>query len=304
MKSPTTLALGLSLFLPLTACGDSVAEVDTTPPASAKDAAERMFSAVQAQELGNVWALMPASYQKDVEGILSTLSTKVDKDVYNKSMATLGTLVSTLRDKQPMIVDLIKQQAEGQMPEGTDIGKIVTVATDFLDGIVGSDRLATTEKLGSLDIGPFLNETGQKIIPAMIAMGELSGAQTKDPEILAMLKGDTKVQVTEVSSDGDKAEIEIDIGGKKETAKMVKVGDRWVPAEMQSDWTNEMAKLRKEIEGMPAMDAQQKAQFETIIGMVDKLLADLGEAESGEELMEIVQASPIMQKVGPLMRGF
>jgi len=294
--------LALVACLPFAACGgdSGAAAVITTPPAGPKDAVTRMFTAIEKQELGNVWALLPEQHQKDVKGLLSTLSTKVDAEVYNKSMATMKNLVSTLQEKKGMILEIAKQEAGANLPPGTDLDGMMTSIINLADGLVGSDRLATTEKLGSLDVGAFLNETGKKVLPALIDIAKMQGGKDSE-QALAFLTGTSKVKVEEKEVKGDHAVVAITMpDGKPEEVHLVKVGDHWLPEEMQADWGKMMAEAKSELEAMPKMDAQQKMQAEQILGMLDALIKDAKEAESAEELMETVQRSPVM---GMLMGG-
>ena len=93
MKVKNALLLGASAFtLTFTSCGEDKAEaakgIDKTK-LSAVDAVTNWKADHNSGQIASLWDSLPASYQSDVEGIVHTVGSKIDQELYNEALSTL-----------------------------------------------------------------------------------------------------------------------------------------------------------------------------------------------------------------------
>jgi len=156
----TTLTLLTTLCL-LTACGDSAPSVPDTPDGTVKAVADGLAN----NNPRVVWAAMPESWQKDVDGVVDSFADAVDTEIYDKSFALISKLGDVLKNKKSLILELAKdEQAGRQLP--LDASKIETnydAVVSMVNTIAKSD-LAKKDSLKSMNIGKFLGSTGASIM--------------------------------------------------------------------------------------------------------------------------------------------
>jgi hypothetical protein len=88
---------------------------------------------------------------------------------------------------------------------------------------------------------------------------------------------DVKVKVVKV--EGDKAELEVTMGGETKPAKMTKVEGRWIPSELADDWKKNMAEAKADIEKSMGEMAADKPKT---MAQMNQVLDALTKAEAGD----------------------
>ncbi|MBL7222858.1 MAG: hypothetical protein ISS72_03300 [Candidatus Brocadiae bacterium] len=246
-----------------------------------------------------LWTAMPASYQKDVTGLVRDFAGKVDADIYDKGWGLAKKLVKVLSEKRSFILG-----SPALAQAGIDKAK----AEAQYDAIVGAlDALASSEVssiagLKSVDVGSFLRTTGAKLMAAASKASALTKKDEYNKEFVADMKG-MKAEVESV--DGDTAKVKITHAGasKPKTAEFVKVEGRWVPKEMADGWAEAMADAKKGLAKMSgeAM-AKQKPQILAMMGAAEPMLDLLLKADSQEKFDQAIGQTMGMV-MGAMMGG-
>lgn len=277
-------------------CGDGggSVKVPDTPDGTVKAVAEGL-AAGKPQIL---WAAMPASYQKDVDGLVKDFAANMDAELYDKGWALAGKLVSVLKKQKAFIVASPMMAQAKLDPKKVEAKLDSTVA--LLDAITSSE-LSTIAKLKTLDIGKFLAGTGGKVMAAAKELSELTPGDEYNKEFIAGLKG-LKVEVVETAADS--ATLNITPGGesaKKE--KFVKVEGKWVPEEMATDWKEAMAEAKKSLASMTKEGmAEAKPMVMGVMAAVDTTLDQLLAADSQAKFDEAA-GTAMMSIMGAMMGG-
>ena len=286
MKHIIASSLVASSFL-FTSCGDkkvveseagaAVAEAvaETTPV----EAAQNWQKDLTGGQVSNLWSSLSADYQSDLNKLANNLGDKVDSEVYNEAMTTLGSVSNLLKSKKTMILEILKDNA----PEGKedDLAKIEQ-SYDSIVGIISTIATSdakTTEGLKSMDLGKLL--------------GDLQG-HTKELSKLSSLAGDKfkkfqEVKFSLVSESGDSAAINVTSEGNDKEVKLIKKDGNWLPEDMVSKWPEMMEEANKAIAEIGDMKPEQKQQALMGLMMLKSTVQSLEKAKTKEDMMQTVQ---------------
>ena len=253
------------------------------------------------QQLGDAWQLLPAEYRNDVSGLAAALSQKVDPEVYGQGVSTLTGIVGLLRDKNGIIADLAKQQM-GPMGNSLNVSAAIQSITAVLGALTESKHLQSTEALGNIDLEAFAQDAGRALIPAMIDIAKAAD-DDQSKQMLAFFDGEQDIEVREVSSGGDHAVLELAFGDETVEVHMAKVGQQWLPEQLAHGWQGYVSSAMQAVQAMPTMTDQNKAQAAGVMAMVDQLVGQLSECESGEEMMETAMRNPLIAMMKAAMGG-
>lgn len=289
------------LFLPLaalsamlfTACGGSEDSSSTSTEAQIPDAPDAAIETIAKEVMdgngGILWKAMPASYQADVDSIAQLAGTKVDAELYNKSFGLVGRLAE-VADKQKEFI--LNTQLGGAQP-AEQIAKVEAAwpsIIGFVQTIAGSS-IASSQGLQSFDGQAFFDTTVSSLIGYSKDLAALS--EQENP-FDAMDFGTVSV----LESTEDTATLEMTgPDGTVETEAFTKVENRWVPTEMATQWSANMAEAKAQLEAMsPEEMAQNKPQIMGVITMLEGVLTQLEAAETQEQFDQALQGAmmPIM----------
>lgn len=298
--------LASALFI--TACGkqgDSDTEETAEVSPEAVNIPESPDRAIQfiAQELAKangavLWQAMPATYQGDVNRIAQLAGTKIDAEIYDRIFATLDRASKVLDQQKDfvfgssMLPDQSDDAAAAQMREAwpSIISVIETLTTS---------ALASAEGLQSFDGASFFEGTVSKLLADIDVLAQLDPEREKS--LLASL---SEIQVKLVEGSDAQARLEMSVPGEEvQTETFVKFEDRWVPQEMATGWTEQIAGARTQLEAIdPAEFAKQKPQILGVFAMFDGVLAQLEAAKTQEQFDQAVQGA-MMPIMGLMMMG-
>ncbi len=278
----TSLAVGSLLF---TSCGDKKADtgVDKTKLKS-NEAVDNWVKDLGEGSLASMWDALPASYQKDLSGIIHSVGEKVDAEVYNEAMKTMSAATALLKNKKSIIIEMANSQAPEEMKEKfKEVEAKYDSIVGLIDAIVTSD-LKDTEGLKKLDVLKFMGDI-QVHTKELASLASLAGKEVE------MMKSITSSLVSE---SGDTAEVEITADGNKKTVKLVKKEDRWIPEEMANEWPKMIEQAKESVGSMASMEPAQKEQVLDMLRKVQAGIKELEGANTKEEMME--KAGAIMQQ--------
>jgi len=287
------LATLLCACLIVTGCGGSSVTVPATPDGTVN----AFFQSMADCKPGVIWAAMPASYQKDVNEIISIFASKMDAEIYDKGTALLSKVLGILKTKRAF---LLENPMLGMMIQDKEkVEENWDAAVDLLSTLINSD-LKTLDSLKKMDVGRFLNTTGSEMMNQMKDISKMMPKDDFNKEVLATMK---QVKVEVLSSTDDTAEVKIILPPETsastpipETVKLVKVEGKWIPDELARDWKQNMAEAKSQLEKETGDEmAKNKPEILGMLAMVDGVLDQLEAAPNAEKFNEILMG---------LMEGF
>ncbi len=278
-------ALLIPAILALQGCGGGKPKA-MTPEETVKNFAQAMAE----KKPGQLWDMLPETYQTDINAVVAAAASKSDPDMHSKGAEIFGKLVNVLKNKKEYILALPMLQ---QIPN-VDPAK---VAANY-DSIVGilstiqSSDLMSLDAMRNADVGKFLKGPGTTLASQVASVVEAFGGDEAKTAMTAFKNLQAKV----TKSDEASATLEVTFDGKTKPVELTKVGDRWVPTKMASEWSSTIAEAKANIE--KADPAANKMQVMGMMGAVSSILEQLEKAESQEQFHQM-----LMSSVGPMMGG-
>lgn len=275
------------------AAGDTkkaVAKIAAPKPAASADAAvNTVVTGIAKQDPQAVWNFLPASYQKDVSGLVQEFGGKLDAEFYDKGFATLGKLVGVLRSKKDFILKnpILGQMLKNPMLPPEVVEKNWDGIIDML-GTLASSEISKAAGIKGLNIPKFLAGTGTKLMKQGFTLAKAAG---QDP-----VKALVGYKAELVKAEGDKATVKLISPDRKKPREeqFVKVEGKWITAEMAKEWKSTMNEARKNMGNLRAQMAKGKGMVIPMIAKVDGVLDKLGgaktQADFDKALMEVIAA--------------
>ncbi|MBN2802559.1 MAG: hypothetical protein JXR91_05660 [Deltaproteobacteria bacterium] len=270
---------------------------DIKLPEAPAELVKAIFKELDNQDPRIVWKALPASYQKDINGLVSNFAQKMDKDLWNKGFVIFSKITDVAKDKKDFIMgnEMVKQQIKVQdkqnMVKGWD-GAVV--ALKFL----ATCELSKLENLTSFDGAKFLDsmmagvaKIDKKDLDMIkeLTMAYAADEKTKDSKL-------SDIKVEEVKADGKSATLKITAPGEEpQNIDFVLLEGRWVPAEITREW----AKMIEEAKGgiaqvsgdeMTKNKPQILAMMAAVESGVDQLLNAKTQKEFDQIIMSLMQS--------------
>jgi hypothetical protein len=246
------------------------AQTETGKKASKKDAPDAMVReaavAIHDAQPEALWAMLPASYQQDVNDVVKQFGTSMDEEVWAKGTALLPKVITILTEKKDIFLAYLAE-SDG---EGTsDTAQTDSAQTDkryqaFLDILtdVSKSRILKLEFLRNPDMQAFLSEDGAPIIQKLVTFAEQPGLlPTEDMDKFIENRAKLKdIKVTLVEDMGDQAVVMTEIDDDKTTVALTKVEGKWIPSDMAQDWKQNVTGIKARLTQMAAEIPQKKQQ--------------------------------------------
>jgi hypothetical protein len=281
----------LAAALLLSACAtDGSAQLET-PDGTVR----YVLTGLQNQNPRVLWDALPRSYQRDVTALIHESATVMDRDIHQAGFATLGKVVTVLRDQRDFI--LSQPLIAGATDRGEAEQRWSSVVGMF--DVFAHSELADLDKVRTLDVGGFLGGTGAQV---MRHMTEVSALAPDDP--MARFK---EVSVELVSHNGDHAVVRLtgpDVpASHNEPILLTRVEGRWVPADLAAKWQSQMADARKSLAAMSEEQRRRdKPQVLAMLAAVSSVADQMAAAATQEEFNRAAEgALPIV--FGMMMMG-
>ncbi len=267
----------------LAACGK--------PKAMTPEQTVQSFSqAVADRKPAAIWELLPPSYQADVNGLVVAAADKSDPDLHAKGSEVFSKLVAVLKTKKEFVLGLPMLAAipNADAPKlAANYDSVVAI----LEAIHSSD-LSNLDAMKKFDTAKFLKGPGTTIAEKAGALAEAFGGEEAAKEMAAF----SNVQIKTTKQEAAAASLEVTRNGETTPLEMVKIEDRWIPAEMASDWSSTMTEAKAGI--AKTSPAENKLQVLGMMGAITAVLDQLEKAQSQDEFNQL-----IMSSVGPFMGG-
>jgi hypothetical protein len=287
------IALGVTAgALLLTGCGKKAEEAATvTIPDAPDNAIQTVITEFAKGNGGILWQAMPASYQSDVNTLAQLAGSKIDSEVYGKSFATIARLAEVIDQQQVLILNSSVMQGRSA-EEMAELEAALPSIVGLL-GAITSSELASSTGLLNFNGQDFFDTTVSQFTQYAETLGQLAGEES-------MLSNYMNTVVTVVEADDLQATLLTTVPGKEPLEQVfTKVEQRWVPSEMASDWSSEIAEAKAELDATFIEDmAAQKPQIMSVLAMIDGVLAQIAAAENQQQFDQSLQGA-ILMMVGP-----
>jgi hypothetical protein len=291
MKKPSLFlasALSVAALFTLPACSPS-ASLPEAPDA----AMQKITKDLGEGKAGVLWTAMPVSYQQDVTALAHEAGAKVDAELYDRGFALVDKLADVLGRQRAFILGspmAAQVQDKAALEANWDAGVAMVRA-------VTKSKLSTAAGLRTLDVKAFLETSGSELL----AHAQKLGGGADEPSLFQQLKA-VKFEVE--NRDATAAALRVtQPDGTVTTVQLVKVEERWVPADLAAEWSARIAQARADLAATQPEDmAKNKPQVLGAFAMAEGVLAQLGAAQTQEQFDQALQ-NAMMPLMGLMMMG-
>ena len=273
-KSFYPSAAMIALFF--TACGAGISSTKVTIPDEPSAAMRTIADEVIAGNYSILWHAMPTSYQNDINAIAQLAGSKVDPEIYDKSFGLVGRFAE-VADRQKLFILNTSLGGEQPAEQIAEIEAAWPSIIGFVQTIVTSS-ISSSAGLRSFDGQVFSSRT----LPALIKYSNDLAAISNQENPFGSLEFD-RLKTVENADTTAVVEITFTKGGVG-TKGLTKIENRWVPTEIATNWSTEMAAAKKQLEAISFEEiAKNKPQLMGMITMLDGILTQLNYAKTQEQ---------------------
>jgi hypothetical protein len=265
---------------------------DATPDEAVRQAALAIHDAKPEV----LWAMLPASYQQDVNDVVKQFGTAMDNEVWTSGTALLPKAIKVLNDKQEIILgawaDLDQQGATTQTAQTNAPAQraekykaVVEVLTD-----ISKSRILKLEFLRNPDMKTFLAQDGGPLIQKVFTFLEKPGMfSPEDMEKFVKNRAKLKdLKVTVKENKDDQAVVMTMLDDKETSVALTKVEGKWVTADMAKDWKKNVEEIKASLTQMAAEMPQKKQQALMQVAMVNSIIDSVAKVSTKEELTGVI----------------
>jgi len=146
---------------PATSRATPASEIKREPLPTPEAAVQTVVDGLKASKPIVVWDILPTEAQDDIDKVISTSIAKVDREVWDRTVATLKKLVTLLETKKEFIL-ASRLWKTGQLPKLDDVKASWDPGVKLLRAIVDSE-VVDREKMSAFNGAKFLEGTGAKL---------------------------------------------------------------------------------------------------------------------------------------------
>ena len=306
------VAVGLASALPLAKAAEEGPESFVTTP----------LKALEEKNPKLIWDMLPASYQKDLNGLVQTFAKEMDAELWDAGFELVGGIGELLTEKKELIAEMLSEMDEsGEVPMSV-ITSGLEMAGTLLDKLTKSD-LGSLNKLRTGDLGNVADTFGRDLMKLIEDSAKAAGEA--DPFGLEMLRG---IKVEVVSEDGNSATIKVsglpeasdfgaltglpsalppglpglpDLGElpfadftdfENGELEVVKIEGKWIPKEIADGWEDAMSDAKGGMSGVGEMADEDKQMALGVIKAINGSLTGIKKAKTPEQFqMALMQAA-------------
>ena len=233
-----------------------------------------------AGNVAGVWDLMPPSYRNDLAAVVGVVTSEMDKEVFEASVAVTDRVLVAVEKNKDKLVQQISAFAGPEAP-AKDITMAVDGVLDAWKGIkaAGFDK---HETFAAFDLDKFMKEQSGDLAKGLLEMAKGTG----NPEITAFFAMAATLKVETIEETADKAKLKISFGDETEEGELVKVEGYWIPEDMAKDWDEVKGSLAETKEAM----AEIKKSKDEILATLKQIEPVLAQFEASGDLMAVMGA--------------
>ena len=209
-------------------------------PDSALGVMESLQSSINRGDLGTVFSLLPASYQKDIDGIAQGYAKAFDKKTYENLAQIPGKVISGVdKGKAKLKKDKMVKRFAGKK---TDLDQVVKGLQKLWEALEDGG-ITSHDTMTSLSVQKFLNKSGSDIMSALKELGKSS----KKADLSKFTNDIKAASFKVVKEETDSATIEVTSGKKTEKVVFVKVEGKWIPDVIKKSWSKAIKREKKNL---------------------------------------------------------
>ena len=274
-----------------------------SPAEQCVDTANDARSAILEGRAGDLYDLMPSSWQKDLDGQLRLLSTRIDEDTFEQTTKLAGELADLLDDKEDVVLAWLR---DGARPTAlaNDFGFDGSTEKDVVRDLIGALRAISRWSYDDLREGRFKRLFGDRRVAALLERlirrtmeeDEMSASEFTlvDPdqtETVTLRVSFTKRRYAGWDDASYRARY------KKETSEKaldwVRFEDCWVPVDLlrpkrrNGGWSRGMNDIRESIEDMQPRDIRE---FRKGVSMLRAVLPRFRDCETSRDVERVLRS--------------
>ncbi|MCA8950428.1 MAG: hypothetical protein KDE27_13060, partial [Planctomycetes bacterium] len=291
--------LTLALCLPAQQDANRSALLPAAPggAASAQSAEREIAGLLRAAQNGDVvafWDWLPTSYQRDVDGLVRELATRVDAKVWERAVGLLGRAADVaLRHQDHLLATPTIARALADEPAARPTSVATFRATMTLLRELAASDVRTAAGLARFDGRAFLRQTGEPLLRGVFALARARG---HDP--IAHL---ARAEIRTLRQTATTARLETRVPGQvPETEDYTLVEGHWLPVRLVRDWDRTIGAARERLAALPpGGDRELMAQARFALGVVEGYVRKFEDAETQAEFDEVAeQLAALAQRGG------
>ena len=242
--------------------------VAATPAEKSAEAAARQYAdCFKSGRVAEAYAMLPASYQKDIVTVATSFGTKMDPEIWSEACGIVGTLADVVLAKAELVTAMI-------------IEKTPTASKTEVTGAVVKSATALKSLSTKLTLDMIKSGNIKKIVslPEMSAVGAVSKLAGEADDTAAVIGA-------KELADGSVNVSFKNANGVVEETPFVKVEGSWVPKDMADGWKEGVTEAKKNI-GSMKIDANMKQQLLSMSPMIKMGLAGAKNATTKEQFQQ------------------
>jgi hypothetical protein len=232
-----------------------------------------------------IFAILPPTYQADINGLVADAATRMDAEVWNKGVGLIKKATGILNAKRDLILSANMMQS---LPNPGDLKQNWSHGVAIIETLVKSD-FANLERLRKGDVGALLAGPGATV---MRQFADLISTSQQAKEFETNLDKVRNMTATVVSRKDDTAVVKIETKGEAPNEmEMVRVEGHWIPKDLAGDFKTRIAELRQAVAALDfttSEGVQKKTMLMTQMGAIDAMLDQLAQANTKEAIDGVI----------------
>ena len=265
----------LNIAIVTCVCACVVAGGCGNKPETPEQTVMKAAKALQNNKPQVLFEMLPASYQQDIDSLISDAANRMDKEVWNSGKDLMNKIVKVAKTKKDI---LLQSRLLASNPNKDEVSKNWDQVVSMLDVVINSD-FRDLAKLRHADVAKILTDSGTKILK------KAKELQTPVSKEIAKLN---TIKASLVSQDGDTAKVKIEAKGEEPvTFDFVRVEGKWIPKDLADDFAKKIKEARESLMKFDFMSKEGKALKAQLIkqfNMVSTGLAQVEKAKTKEEV--------------------
>ncbi len=265
--------------------GSAAATSSTAPVVKADEAVRRVLDGLRQGQARAVWDFFPPSYREDIQRTIHDMALRLDEKNWRQFVAIVNKARRVLSEKKTV---LFAADVQVDRPSRSAIVLELESLIRILDVVVESE-LSDLPRLQTIDVGRFLDTSGDKFLLALVNLSAETSASDAGIKHSHLAPADpfaalANVKVTLVSATADQAIVQFFFEGQLATEyAFVCVEGHWLPKSLADGWESSLAETRRQCLAWADGLREHPESWQARIAAVDDLLNDLASATNAEE---------------------
>lgn len=239
-----------------------------------------------------LWFMLPPSYQKDVQGLISSVADKMDPDLWHLGFHGLRQFFLLLETRKSFFANHFVLE---RLPMAKDQVLVIWDPMVRVGKTLSASEICSLDELKKLDVGTYLAGSGAAVWKDLVQLGSLSPLFKELGEIARY--GNAKATV--LSQEGDVAVVEVELPGRSPVkVDFMRVEDRWLPKDFVEEWPDAMKTARDYIAGFK-IEEQVKKKDELLpqLNMIGAVSDSLRQQATQEDFNKSIQFALVLASI-------